>query len=201
MVPALHPSEPRVVLLGYHPPLAVVRDTRSGEELARLTGHRPVSAAWHPSGAALVVSRDDDALHTREKSLMQGMLNRDDLPQVRAMVARIARELLDSANGRMEAIKLRALLARAPGLTADHVRALFAITGEESSLFDSPELLREARVPPAGGVVACSPHGWAAAAGAAAAPRPAAAAAGAPVGPRWMIPTASFNLPMSTLTI
>ena len=49
----------------------------------------------------------------------------------------------------MEIIKLRAMLARAPGLTADHVRALFAVTGDESALCDSPQLLREARVPPA----------------------------------------------------
>ena len=49
----------------------------------------------------------------------------------------------------MEVIKLRAMLARAPGLTADHVRALFAVTGDESTLCDSPQLLREARVPPA----------------------------------------------------
>jgi cytochrome P450 len=51
-----------------------------------------------------LMAHDDDALHTREKSLMQGMLNRDDLPQVRAMVANIAKGLLDSANGNMEAI-------------------------------------------------------------------------------------------------
>lgn len=51
-----------------------------------------------------LMAHDDDALHTREKSLMQGMLNRDDLPQVRAMVAKIAKDLLDSANDRMEAI-------------------------------------------------------------------------------------------------
>ncbi len=51
-----------------------------------------------------LMAHDDDALHTREKSLMQGMLNRDDLPQVRAMVAGIAKGLLDSANGRMEVI-------------------------------------------------------------------------------------------------
>src|SRR2546426_2913461 len=51
-----------------------------------------------------LMAHDDDALHTREKSLMQGMLNRDDLPQVRAMVAGTAKGLLDSANGRMEAI-------------------------------------------------------------------------------------------------
>ena len=51
-----------------------------------------------------LMAHDDDALHSREKSLMQGMLNRDDLPQVRAMVASIAKDLLDSAHGHMEAI-------------------------------------------------------------------------------------------------
>lgn len=51
-----------------------------------------------------LMAHDDDALHTREKSLMQGMLNRDDLPQVRAMVAKISKDLLDSAEDHMEAI-------------------------------------------------------------------------------------------------
>ena len=51
-----------------------------------------------------LMAHDDDALHTREKSIMQGMLNRDDLPQVRTMVATIAATLLDSANGRMDAV-------------------------------------------------------------------------------------------------
>ena len=51
-----------------------------------------------------LMAHDDDALHTREKSLMQGMLNRDDLPQVRTMVAKIAKDLLDAANGHMDAI-------------------------------------------------------------------------------------------------
>src|SRR5258708_13397223 len=50
------------------------------------------------------MAHDDDALHTREKSLMQGMLNRADLPQVRAMVAKISKDLLDSAEDHMEAI-------------------------------------------------------------------------------------------------
>jgi cytochrome P450 len=51
-----------------------------------------------------LMAHDDDALHTREKSLMQGMLNRDDLPQVRTMVASIAKGLIDAANGRMDAV-------------------------------------------------------------------------------------------------
>jgi len=56
------------------------------------------------SNGLYLMAHDDDALHTREKSIMQGMLNRDDLPQVRSMVASIATTLLDSANGRMDAV-------------------------------------------------------------------------------------------------
>lgn len=51
-----------------------------------------------------LMAHDDDALHYREKSLMQGLLNRDDIPRVRAMVADIAKGLLDAAGGKMEAI-------------------------------------------------------------------------------------------------
>src|ERR1051326_8149196 len=51
-----------------------------------------------------LMAHDDDALHYREKSLMQGFLNRDDIPRVRAMVADIAKGLLDAAGGGIEAI-------------------------------------------------------------------------------------------------
>jgi cytochrome P450 len=47
---------------------------------------------------------DDDALHYREKSLMQGLLNRDDLPRVRALVAKTGKEIRDKANGKMEIV-------------------------------------------------------------------------------------------------
>ena len=56
------------------------------------------------AGGIYFMAHDDDALHTREKSIMQAMLNRDDLPQVRAMVAKIAKGLLDGANGHMDAV-------------------------------------------------------------------------------------------------
>ncbi len=51
-----------------------------------------------------LMAHDDDALHTREKSLMQFMLNRDDLPRVRSMVADIARGILGKANGQIEVV-------------------------------------------------------------------------------------------------
>src|ERR1700749_3250856 len=51
-----------------------------------------------------LMAHDDDALHYREKSIMQGFLNRDDIPRVRTMVADLARGLLDAAGGRIEAV-------------------------------------------------------------------------------------------------
>ena len=51
-----------------------------------------------------LMAHDDDALHTREKSLMQFMLNRDDLPQVRNMVADIAKGILGQCNGKIEVV-------------------------------------------------------------------------------------------------
>jgi cytochrome P450 len=52
-----------------------------------------------------LMCHDDDALHTREKSLMQAVLSRDDLPAVRALVGELARAALDNAvNRRIDAI-------------------------------------------------------------------------------------------------
>ncbi|MFN0101272.1 MAG: cytochrome P450 [Bryobacteraceae bacterium] len=51
-----------------------------------------------------LMSRDDDALHYREKSIMQGLLNRDDLPKVRQMVRTICEKLLDDSDGRIDAV-------------------------------------------------------------------------------------------------
>jgi len=51
-----------------------------------------------------LMAHDDDALHTREKSLMQFMLNRDDLPRVRNLVAEIASGILDDAKGKIEIV-------------------------------------------------------------------------------------------------
>jgi cytochrome P450 len=47
---------------------------------------------------------DDDNLHYREKSIMQGLLNRDDIPKVRRMVTQICTDLLTAAGGRIDAV-------------------------------------------------------------------------------------------------
>lgn len=51
-----------------------------------------------------LMAHDDDALHYREKSLMEGFLNRDDLPRVRALIADSARGILDAADGGIEIV-------------------------------------------------------------------------------------------------
>ncbi len=61
-------------------------------------------APYVPKMENFMMAHDDDALHTREKSLMQCMLNRDDLPVVRSMVASISNEILDSADGIIDVV-------------------------------------------------------------------------------------------------
>jgi cytochrome P450 len=61
-------------------------------------------ALYEPKMDKFLMSHDDDAFHTREKSIMQGFLNRNDLPQVRAMVRRICIGLLDAAGDGIEAV-------------------------------------------------------------------------------------------------
>src|SRR3954467_10421114 len=51
-----------------------------------------------------LMAHDDDALHYREKSLMQGLLNRDDLPRVRALIEKTAKKILDKADRSIEIV-------------------------------------------------------------------------------------------------
>ena len=51
-----------------------------------------------------LMAHDDDALHYREKSLMQGMLNRDDIPRVRQGIQHLAKKILDDASGNIEIV-------------------------------------------------------------------------------------------------
>jgi len=51
-----------------------------------------------------LMMHDEDAIHYREKSIMQGLLNRDDLPKVREMVADICKGLLAKGDGSIDAV-------------------------------------------------------------------------------------------------
>ena len=77
-----------------------------------------------PKMADYLMMHDDDALHTREKSLMQCMLNRDDLPAVRDMVANVSKEILDTANGSIEIVNSYCRM-----VPATLVREYFGLTG------------------------------------------------------------------------
>ncbi len=62
-------------------------------------------ALYEPKMAnGYLMSHDDDPLHYREKSIMQGFLNRDDVPKVRQMVQNICENLLADARGRIDAV-------------------------------------------------------------------------------------------------
>lgn len=77
-----------------------------------------------PKMGDYLMMHDDDALHTREKSLMQCMLSRDDLPAVRAMIARVSKEILDAANGNIEIVGKYCRM-----VPATLVREYFGLTG------------------------------------------------------------------------
>jgi cytochrome P450 len=81
-----------------------------------------------PKMGDYLMMHDDDALHTREKSLMQCMLNRDDLPAVRTMVANVSKEILDTASGNIEIVNSYCRM-----VPATLVREYFGLTGAKRS--------------------------------------------------------------------
>lgn len=81
-----------------------------------------------PKMGDYLMMHDDDALHTREKSLMQCMLNRDDLPAVRTMVANVSKDILDTASGNIEIVNSYCRM-----VPATLVREYFGLTGAKRS--------------------------------------------------------------------
>lgn len=55
-----------------------------------------------PSVGQFMLAQDDTPLHTREKGVMHSLLNRNDIPRVRELVADRARQLLDDADGHLD---------------------------------------------------------------------------------------------------
>lgn len=51
-----------------------------------------------------MTANDDNALYTREKAIMQMLLDRNDLPDIRRLIEKSAKDILSNANGRIEAI-------------------------------------------------------------------------------------------------
>lgn len=51
-----------------------------------------------------LMAHDDDALHYREKSLMQGLLNREDLPRIRKLISEASAKILNQAGGEIDIV-------------------------------------------------------------------------------------------------
>ncbi len=82
---------------------ADVRDMLQMPKIFTVDLYKPKMAVTGPDDGYLM-AHDDDALHYREKSLMQGLLNRDDLPRVRKMVGETADKILGAAGGKIELV-------------------------------------------------------------------------------------------------
>jgi cytochrome P450 len=78
-----------------------VRDMLQMPKIFTVDLYKPKMGVTGPDDGYLM-AHDDDALHYREKSLIQGLLNRKDLPRVRKMVGETAARLLEEAGGRIE---------------------------------------------------------------------------------------------------
>lgn len=61
-------------------------------------------ALYGPKMGDFMLAVDDTPMHFRDKALMQAMLNRDDLPKVRALVGRRAAEALAGAAGQIDLV-------------------------------------------------------------------------------------------------
>ena len=57
---------------------------------------------YEPMMGDYLMAQDDTPIHTREKSIMTAVLNRNDLPSIRQLVADKAKAVLDQADGRCD---------------------------------------------------------------------------------------------------
>ena len=78
-----------------------VRDMLQMPSIFTVDLYKPKMAVTGPDDGFLM-AHDDDALHYREKSLMQGLLNRKDMPRVRKLIESWAKDVLDQADGEIE---------------------------------------------------------------------------------------------------
>jgi cytochrome P450 len=78
-----------------------VRDLLQMPKIFTVDLLKPKMGVTGPNDGYLM-AHDDDALHYREKSIMQGLLNREDLPRIRKLIEETAREILENADGSIE---------------------------------------------------------------------------------------------------
>ena len=80
-----------------------VRDMLNMPKIFTVDLYKPKMGVTDKSEGYLM-AHDDDPLHYREKSLMQGFLNRDDLPRVRKLIASESKKILDQASGNIDIV-------------------------------------------------------------------------------------------------
>ena len=73
-----------------------VRDMLQMPKIFTVDLYKPKMGVTGPHEGYLM-AHDDNALHNREKSLMQGLLNRNDLPRIRILIRITASKILDDA--------------------------------------------------------------------------------------------------------
>ncbi|GJD48056.1 hypothetical protein OPKNFCMD_0771 [Methylobacterium crusticola] len=91
------------------PDVTLVAKRAEVAEILSLPGVFTVALYTGKMGDFMLAS-DETPMHTRDKSVMRAMLNRDDLPRIRALVAGLADAALDRACGRMEVVSALARL-------------------------------------------------------------------------------------------
>ena len=65
-----------------------------------------------PKMGDYMLAQDDTPLHFREKSIMRSLLNRDDLPNVRELIAKHSKETLDAAGSRIAFVARSRMVAK-----------------------------------------------------------------------------------------
>ena len=80
-----------------------VRDMLQMPKVFTVDLYKPKMGVTGPDEGYLM-AHDDNALHYREKSLMQGLLNRKDLPRIRRLIETAAKKTLDAADGKIEVV-------------------------------------------------------------------------------------------------
>ena len=80
-----------------------VRDMLQMPKVFTVDLYKPKMGVTGPDEGYLM-AHDDNALHYREKSLMQGLLNRKDLPRIRRLIEKAAKKTLDDAGGKIEVV-------------------------------------------------------------------------------------------------
>ena len=109
-----------------------VRDILQMPKIFTVNLYKPKMDAVDVSDGYLM-AYDDDALHYREKSIMQGLLNRNDLPYIREMIKNVADEILNDAESSDGVGKIEIVNEYCRMVPASLVQDYFGLDGIDKS--------------------------------------------------------------------